>query len=853
MLCYGQAAFGAKPEEMFAEAELFVTEILFQFHSIYKDEAMKRCFLKSVVMITKALHHCKKEDIHLPHKTELVICIMEVIDEEPLGSFSITVLHQAITTVSYLTTLKPPLDSVIKSDLVCKSIEKVYSLPSLKLTKLKAGSPTYPTQTQDFYQQTINACNSMLIGLLSETPNMESLQDILIYTNGWIESQKNYERERAVRSTNHLLKFVSEHLDFDITQEFSLLGNLVALLSLRIADRVEDIGKQAAEAIYYLHYIIMGKLAREMERKPKNKKGNVVKWFREDFFVSGPSVFFNNISKVAKAFGEHLVPGQISELVLRAIDNLTHEEKAISQTAGMLLSSFLEECGTDMEDLPMIIKEIYNHLPVINDPITKEETLKAVRNLATKRLNGVVDILLECSLEYDNSSIAEMWKTLACDPYSNIKLIRPLLKRLKDEDPLSDVCNRRHSKSLMPIAATNALCVILSLPESADAIQGKFPHLLIALVTQIYFVVGTGRRGSKRLSNAEFPSTPLSSAIQALKNLTVCAGYEKEYNILGMQSCWDKLATPEDFFEGVLQLIRTLFAFNKMHLKLTFKQANTYMRRPDVKERTVGMAFFTEDEALEPFLSPLLTHALGSDRMTAKESIKTLQIMFRHLDPNNFAPMRMALIPHLLGYFNNDDNELRVSSIGLFGILLKRIKDRSKQSLKEEVFKAFVPLLIQLMDPCTREVSKDALATCISSMNWEDVPKDVKEIDPNVSLFYAYKNICKYLVQKNRQKLPEMAAQMTEYLRSRFTSHRQAAAILIGCNAQYMKSDLSAKDIEDIYIALQELQADHEPTVAKIAAEANEEFLRHCGHWVNPNILASTSIQRSSNASETRK
>ncbi|KAL8204171.1 UNVERIFIED_CONTAM: hypothetical protein K2H54_068563 [Gekko kuhli] len=241
----------------------------------------------------------------------------------------------------------------------------------------------------------------MLTSLLSETPNMEGLQEILIHTNSWIESEKTYERERAVKSTIHVLKFVSEHLDFDVSQEFSLLGQLVALLALRTVDSVKEIGEQAAEAMYHLHYITMSKMVKEMEKRHKNRKGNVVKWLREDFFIPGPSVFYNNISKVAKAFGEHLTTDQITDLVLKVIDSLVHEEKIISQAAAVLLSSFLEECGMDLENLPMIVKEIYNHLSTIHDPVTKEETMKGICNLASKRLNGVVDCLLESSVECD--------------------------------------------------------------------------------------------------------------------------------------------------------------------------------------------------------------------------------------------------------------------------------------------------------------------------------------------------------------------------------------------------------------------------------------------------------------------
>ncbi|KAM6474116.1 maestro heat-like repeat family member 5 [Liasis olivaceus] len=143
--------------------------------------------------------------------------VQEVIGGEPMGTFSVMNLHQAITTVSCMTNLKPPLDPDVRSELVNKSIQKVFSLPALKMTKVNAGSPAQPVQTQDFYQQTITACNSMLASLLSEAPSLESLQDILMHTNIWIDSPTNYERERAIKSTRHLLKFVSEHFDFDVS------------------------------------------------------------------------------------------------------------------------------------------------------------------------------------------------------------------------------------------------------------------------------------------------------------------------------------------------------------------------------------------------------------------------------------------------------------------------------------------------------------------------------------------------------------------------------------------------------------------------------------------------------------
>nr|XP_028572164.1 maestro heat-like repeat-containing protein family member 7 [Podarcis muralis] len=100
----------------------------------------------------------------------------------------------------------------------------------------------------------------MLTSLLSEAPSLEALQDILVHTNGWIDSTEIFGRKRAVKSTSFLMKYVSEHFDFDISQDFPLLGQLVALLSLHLADNVEEIGLQSAEALYHLHCIMKAKM-----------------------------------------------------------------------------------------------------------------------------------------------------------------------------------------------------------------------------------------------------------------------------------------------------------------------------------------------------------------------------------------------------------------------------------------------------------------------------------------------------------------------------------------------------------------------------------------------------------------
>ncbi|XP_060538610.1 maestro heat-like repeat family member 5 [Pantherophis guttatus] len=793
ILCYGQAVLGAQVEDMMPFLDNIVSEILYQYSSMKKDEGLKKAFMRSIIMITKAVANSRRQDLDLPQKQELVTNIVEVIEDEPARPLSIENLHQAIITITCMSRMKPPLNSEMRSKVVRKSIQKVFSLPAYLVTKLNVNGPGQPAQTQDFYDQMVTTCNTMLTALLSEAPNLDSLQDVLTHINPWIESPKRHERERAIKSIRHLLKFVSENVNFDPTGDFSLLGQLVALLGLHVGDTSKEVGQTSAEAAYHLHHLIMSKMAKEMDEKPRNKKGKVVTWLREDFSFSGPTIFYNNVSKMATAFGEHLSPSQINDLILKALAALTHLDKNISHTAGLLLNSFLEECGMDMEELPMILKEIYRRLPKILDPATKQQTLKAVCHLASKRVNKVVDILLECSVACDGSA-RELWRALAADPYANLKIMKPLLKRLDDHDPSTEAIGRGTSKSIMPIAATNALSFLLSLPEAATIVQHKFSSLLLALVTHIYFLLGAGKSGSEQTYH-------LGNAVKAVKHLILRTGYQEEFKDLDMVQCWAMLMSPESVFEGIFHLVRILFNYSKHELKVMLRQAETYVRHPDLRHKTIGMVFFSEllfhpeicqffviqdilqvlkewmtqpypliqtfsvrglgnliqhpfeKNILEPLLMPVLNCACHEEKTVAKEAIRTLHFLLRNLDIKTHAVKAVNLIPLLLKHFHDDDIELRNTSITIFGMLLKGLKELRNSNMAENILNSLIPLLIQLSNDRTKEVSRKTLDSCVSFMNWGGFPSNLFDYEMYTSLHSMYSNICYVVVSRSQAGL----------------------------------------------------------------------------------------------------
>ncbi|KAG8131402.1 hypothetical protein E2320_017909 [Naja naja] len=432
----------------------------------------------------------------------------------------------------------------------------------------------------------------------------------------------------------------------------------------------------------------------------------------------------------------------------------------------------MEECGMEMEELPMILREMYTCLPNILDPATKEDVIKAACHLASKRPNRVVDTILEVSVECDGALVA--------DPYANLRIMKPLLKRLQDEDPITETTGRRNSKSIMPIAATNALSFILSLPDATDAIQNKFPQLLIALVTQIYFLLGASKRGN-------------------------------------------------------------LFSFSKVELKAMFRQANIYLRRPDIREKTIGMVFFSELlyhpevgnyfmmqdilDVLHKWMSQSYLLLQIFNKSLANEALRTLQFVFRHLDVETYGYQAISLIPHLLKYFPDDGVAVVIPAPFARPSLNPGVASPLSHLLSKE--KAGCSLqnvdnirsgLPDATFPPLAQVSRNALNACVAFMDWEEVPSDLFNYEMYSSPHSMYKDICAVIMNKCKQNISQMLDQMLDFLGNRRALYREAAAQLI---------------------ALRDLEGDCEPSVAQVAAASVEELFRQCGHRINPDLVSS--------------
>ncbi|XP_058014911.1 uncharacterized protein LOC131185929 isoform X3 [Ahaetulla prasina] len=196
-------------------------------------------------------------------------------------------------------------------------------------------------------------------------------------------------------------------------------------------------------------------------------------------------------------------------------------------------------------------------------------------------------------------------------------------------------------------------------------------------------------------------------------------------------------------FQGISESIRIVAFCHLPEILVALKEAGQFRqpKAPSALEAPI------EEKMLEAFLMPVVNSASHSNKSVAKEDLRTLHFLLQHLNVATHGGKAADLIPLLLNHFP--------------------------------------------------EVSRNTLNSWVSFMTWWDVPTSLFNYEMYTSLHSMYSNIGFVVMNKCKENIPEMLAQMLGFLRSRNSSHRKAAALLIGCCVQYMKPDVvTSKEIE---------------------------------------------------------
>ncbi|XP_055143484.1 maestro heat-like repeat-containing protein family member 6 isoform X3 [Symphalangus syndactylus] len=530
--------------------------------------------------------------------------------------------------------------------------------------------------------------------------------------------------------------------------------------------------------------------------------------------------------------GPHQVPqssweeGVLADLELYTAACLEEAGFAGTQATALTLSSALEARGQRLEDqVHALVRGLLAQVPSLAEGRPWRAALRVLSALALEHARDVVCALLPRSLPPDRAA-AELWRSLSRNQRVNGQVLVQLLWALKGAS----------GPEPQALAATRALGEMLAVSGCVGATRGFYPHLLLALVTQLHKLARSPCSPDMPkiwvLSHRGPPHSHASCAVEALKALLTGDGGRMVVTCMEQAGGWRRLVGAHTHLEGVLLLASAMVAHADHHLRGLFADLLPRLRSADDPQRLTAMAFFTgllqsrptarllrEEVILERLLTwqgdpeptvrwlgllglghlalnrrkqvrhvstllPALLGALGEgDARLVGAALGALRRLL--LRPR--APVRLLsaeLGPRLPPLLDDTRDSIRASAVGLLGTLVRRgrggLRLGLRGPLRKLVLQSLVPLLLRLHDPSrdAAESSEWTLARCDQAFCWgllEEMVTVAHYDSPE-----ALSHLCCRLVQRYPGHVPNFLSQTQGYLRSPQDPLRRAAAVLIG-------------------------------------------------------------------------
>ncbi|KAL8181435.1 UNVERIFIED_CONTAM: Maestro heat-like repeat-containing protein member 1, partial [Gekko kuhli] len=447
--------------------------------------------------------------------------------------------------------------------------------------------------------------------------------------------------------------------------------------------------------------------------------------------------------------------------------------------------------------------------------------------------------------------------------------------------------------TLLPLAATCALHELLSVPESGSAVVGLYAELFVTLLLRVSCTVGVQLpkhlppRERKSLGRGQPPRAldPCSSAVETLKAMLTQGGSGTVAKAVADAGGWELLCSMERHHEGVAVLAGAMAKHAGPKLSPIVKSLAPMLNSIYDSQRVSTTAFFAEllksnvvnDLVLLESMMDNMTArqrdpctavrmlalrglgnmALGSPGKVRQHGTQLLASMVNGLDDKDDPHSAVALeamssLSRLLAFteerdvhsmllhiairirpfFDNEKQELRQSSIVLFGNLTKFSAGSCEDAFFEQILNGLVTLLLHLQDPKPEVVKacKFALRMCGPSMGCPvlcDMFQNHLHEDRGLHYGEFMNDVCKHLMQSYPETLSRLIATNLFYFKSNWADLRAAAPMFVGFLVLHVdRGHCQQLDLEELLAALTVLLKDPVTAVRIKVAETLGRLVR---------------------------
>nr|KAF6405283.1 hypothetical protein HJG63_013517 [Rousettus aegyptiacus] len=793
LLSYGQMAVKAKAH-ILPWVDNILSRMIFFFRYSSWDETLKQSFLAAILMLVGAIS--RNEGAHsyeFSQLPELLECLMVLMEKEPQDTLCTSTRQQTLCIISSLCNLRPPLDLEKKSQLLTICLRSVLALPLLGVLEKHTCLFLEPPDVQTLYNKTAEALDQMLQTLLTRDPTADELHLLLSHLYVWLVSEKAHERQRAVHSCAALLRFLNDNLYLHPKNDFRWMGQLMAMLGMLCQDPDAATQHSSLEGLGHLYCLLLRQRAEAPKAKtpapeqlPQASEDEAPLWSSGDQEATPPAsqevafqkdqIFQLGSSQVIKDIMKHLTLEELTDLIWATINGLGSTGPCHVQAAADMLLTMIREHGAKLDTVVNLGRAVYLQLCSIPVPRAKDNVLRAISLLARDHAPQLVATFLDFSIPLDSHAF-QLWRALGAEQPMSCQVLAMLLAWLQ-ERPLpigaSDSGPQPKEKKtyLRSLAAMNALRELQFTREFKEAMREAYPQLLLALLTQILYVLELnlpeGPQAGQEAQGAASPS-PQSTSLEALKSLLSTTGHWQDFAHLELPGTWALFTTIHTYPLAVGLLARAMVQNCCRQIEAVACQLLPALQSQEVRARKVSMLILNEflyspallrvlpeqtaltalarslrdpspevrvlslqglgnilfhpekGSLLSRQLPPFLDGFFRSSEPVVVRLMGTVSDTLHRLGAHGLGAQSLSIAINSRSFFEDERDGIRAAAVALFGDLVAAMAGREPRSLRTQVQQSLVPLLLHLEDRCPAVATqaKFTYYRCAELLGWQ--------------------------------------------------------------------------------------------------------------------------------------
>ncbi|XP_029360299.1 maestro heat-like repeat-containing protein family member 1 isoform X2 [Echeneis naucrates] len=885
ILCYGQVALNAPPEKILNRIDQDILRCISK-HFNTKDLTMKLSLIQSVGLIAKAISECvKKQGYIFTRKQELINVMLDFIKAEPADSMRTPVRHLVMNTCANLLPLDPALTENESFDLLKVCVNSVLSLPPETHTpeKTKEEDIVDPKQRKALYKDTLAALQELLKSVLARDPTPDGLQSVFKHIESWLNSGQDYERERAVTATAHILAYYLDILTVKNMVSFHNLGALLGRLSPRCSDPHPAVRAAAMDCIYSLLYIQLRYEGFALDYKDEAVDSLLL--LKDKLENPDYSVLYKTCSDLTKVMSKRLPQQQLTTLVFMLFEGLVDSQTNCCRASSVILNTLLKNRGGGLQELvPEMLEVLHVRLQSITEEQVRVAVGQTVLILASQHLQTVINTLVNQPLPYD-SWTCEMWMALGADPIVANQIIEMVMEKILIMAPYVEMKGPMLRGGTTKVATNQSLAMTCGLKElllngqSQEPAVSQFPQLFSCLTVRLGASVGVSAPKDSAKHTASLHVAGV--AADALRILLARAQLDEVMKRLDEDNAWDAMRELNTHITGITLLARAMAKHAGPRLPAIVECLCPSLNNIYECQRVTVTAFFSEllnhhvvtelmlidvlmNNMMERISDPccavrmlsvrgLGNIAIGSPEKVNKyakellaamssgmeekddpgklitlEAMSGLSKVLLHLDKKNVHLLVVYIFMKIKPFLESENDEIRCASIHLMGNLSKF--GSGEPVFKDQIHNVLVSLLLHLVDPNPQVVKacKYAMRVCAPVVGSEQITTMFQNhLHDDKSLHYGefINDLTKHLIQDFPGMLNFYHISVIQFFKSNWPEVRAGAAMFIGFLLGNLPEEhFSHLNMGTITKGLVMLLQDPDPAVRVKAAEAMGHF-----------------------------